>query len=326
MVKVGIPRSLLDYQYYPMWRKFCEELGAETVVSPVTNEAILLSGSSRTASETCLPVKIFVGHVLYLANKCDCMFVPAVRSTGGKIYNCSKFLGLPDITRAVAPESPVILDLEIDLSRGQGNFLKAVYALGNHFTPDRKRIKAALEEARKANLVYRERMVSLKLTAVEAIGEESRNGNVEAEAPLSSCLTIAVLGHPYVLHDDHLNHRLLSRLRTMGVEILTAEMVEQEKLNAAMVRLVGKPHWTFESDIIGMGGYCLEKGVDGIISASVFGCGPDSMMVSVVRHRARELDVPFLSLSLDEHASEVGIVTRLEAFLDMIRRRKRSCV
>lgn len=31
MIRIGIPRALLYYQYYPMWQTFFEELGAEVV-------------------------------------------------------------------------------------------------------------------------------------------------------------------------------------------------------------------------------------------------------------------------------------------------------
>jgi predicted nucleotide-binding protein (sugar kinase/HSP70/actin superfamily) len=44
-----------------------------------------------------------------------------------------------------------------------------------------------------------------------------------------------------------------------------------------------------------------------------------------VRHRASEFKIPFLHLSLDEHTSEGGLVTRLEAFLDMVKRKKKVC-
>jgi predicted nucleotide-binding protein (sugar kinase/HSP70/actin superfamily) len=50
------------------------------------------------------------------------------------------------------------------------------------------------------------------------------------------------------------------------------------------------------------------------------------MMIDMVRHRARGFKTPFLHLSLDEHTSEGGLVTRLEAFLDMVKRRKKICV
>ena len=108
MIKVGIPRALFYYQYYPMWQAFFEELGAETVVSSPTNKDIFTSGNSRAVAETCLPVKVFFGHVISLVDKCDYMFIPAIRSMGKKAYNCSKFLGLPDMTRALIPECPPI--------------------------------------------------------------------------------------------------------------------------------------------------------------------------------------------------------------------------
>ena len=50
------------------------------------------------------------------------------------------------------------------------------------------------------------------------------------------------------------------------------------------------------------------------------------MMDMVHRQAARLRTTPFMSLTLDEHTAEGGIVTRLEAFLDMISRRKQRQV
>lgn len=72
MIKVGIPRALLYYQYYPMWKTFFEELGAEVVVSPPTTQIMLSAGSARLVADTCLPVKVFCGHVLARwGGRCD---------------------------------------------------------------------------------------------------------------------------------------------------------------------------------------------------------------------------------------------------------------
>jgi predicted nucleotide-binding protein (sugar kinase/HSP70/actin superfamily) len=255
------------------------------------------------------------------------MFIPAIRSLGGKAYHCSKFLGLPDMTRAVVPECPPILDPEIDLNKGRRNWQKTVYSLGSHFTSDKGKIKEAAEEAQKANLAYREEMSDKGITPVQAIdGICQGGGKADLNTDVSSQLKIAVIGHPYVIYDDHINHRLIYRLEAMGARISTPEMVHRNVLDIAMAKVVGKPHWSFEVDVIGAGEYYLEAKLDGIISVAVFGCGPDSMMIEIVRHRVREFGAPFLHLSLDEHTSEGGLVTRLEAFLDMVKRRKRVCV
>jgi predicted nucleotide-binding protein (sugar kinase/HSP70/actin superfamily) len=326
VVRIGIPRALSYYQYYPGWKAFFEALGAETVVSPPTNKAIFTAGNSRAVAETCLPVKLFFGHVISLADKCDYMFIPALRSLGQKAYYCSKFIGLPDMTRALVPECPPILDPEIDLNKGRRSLHHAIYSLGRNFSSDKSKIKKAVEQAERAHLAYRKEMSDRGITPIQALDEIHRDKDKSyLEPDISPGLSVAVIGHQYVIYEDYINHRLVSRLQAMGVRVFTPEMAEQEALDIAMTNLGGAPHWSFEADIIGAGEHYLGAKVDGIISVAVFGCGPDSMMIDMVRHRASEFKTPFLHLSLDEHTSEGGLVTRLEAFLDMVKRRKRVC-
>jgi predicted nucleotide-binding protein (sugar kinase/HSP70/actin superfamily) len=323
VVKVGIPRALLYYQYFPAWKVFFEALDAGVVVSPPTNKAIMTAGNSEAVAETCLPVKLFFGHVMSLVDKCDYMFIPAMRSLGNKAYYCSKFIGLPDMTRALVPGCPPILDPEIDLNKGNRNLNRAIYDLGHHFGPDKSRIKKATEQARNAHLDYRKELSDGGIMPFQVLdGTHPDEGKPYSEPAASPALSIAVIGHQYVVYDDYLSHRLIFRLQAMGVKVFTQEMVAQEALDVATTKLAGTPHWSFEADIIGAGEHYLHTKVDGIISVAVFGCGPDSMMIEMVRHRAGELRTPFLHLSLDEHTSEGGLVTRLEAFLDMVRRRK----
>ena len=327
MIKVGIPRALLYYQYYPMWKTLFEVLGAEVVVSPATNKAILNLGVSRAVADTCLPVKILLGHVVSLIDKCDCLFIPAVTSLGRKAYNCSKIIGSPNMTRALIPECPLILDPEIDTEKGRYNLYRNIYKLGRYFTSNPFKIKKAVEEAWKSNLAYRSKMSDEGITPIQAI-DRMYQENYEPDPSLNSSplLRIAVIGHPYVLYDDYVSHRLISWLQKAGARVFTPEMVSQQALSAAAEKLVGAPHWSFEDEIIGAGGYYLEAKVDGVINVSVFGCGPDSMMVAFVQHRARKLEIPFLPLSLDEHSTEGGLLTRLEAFLDMVKRKEQICV
>lgn len=231
------------------------------------------------------------------------------------------------MTRALIPECPPILDPEIDLNKGQRNLRKTIYSLGSHFTCHRGKIKKAIEKAWETDAAYRKRTADWGVMPAQAIDRMcGKDCEPDSTLNLSPELKIALIGHPYVIYDDYINHRLISRLQAMGAEISTPEMADQGALDVAMAKLGGNPHWTFEADIIGAGEFYLEAKVDGVITVAVFGCGPDSMMIDVVRHRAREFEVPFLHLSLDEHSSEGGLITRLEAFLDMVKRRKRVCV
>ncbi len=329
MIRIGIPTALLYYQYYPMWKTFFEELGAEVVVSPPTTQDMLVAGSSRVVADTCLPVKIFLGHVLSLVGKCDYIFIPAVRSVKSRVYNCSKFLGLPDMTRAVIPESSPILDIDIDVNKGKRNLHQAIYQLGRHFTWNPFKVRQASLAAWQAHLNYHELMSSNNLTPPQAI--ERISGTTESEANSSyissTQATIAVIGHPYLLYDEHINHRFISRLKQAHNNVLTPEMLSAEELQSATARLVGRAYWTYEEEVVGAGDHYIQNGADGVIGIMTFGCGPDSLMMDMVRRQAGRLKTtPFMSLTLEEHTSEAGIITRLEAFLDMIHRRKRRQV
>ena len=149
--------------------------------------------------------------------------------------------------------------------------------------------------------------------------------SVPAVQPARRDVTIAVIGHPYLLYDEYLNHRLIHRLEKESAGVLTPEMLSDDELETASVRLAGTTYWTYGEEVVGAGEHYLQKGVDGIIGVLTFGCGPDSLMMEMVRRKAARLkNTPFMSLTLDEHTAETGIITRLEAFLDMIKRKKRG--
>jgi predicted nucleotide-binding protein (sugar kinase/HSP70/actin superfamily) len=322
MVTIGIPRALAYYQYYPMWRTFFNMLGAEVVVSPPTTQKMLTEGAARVVADTCLPAKVYLGHVIYLADKCDYMFIPVIRSVKKRVYNCAKFLGLPDMTRAVIPECPPILDIDFDINKGADAMYKAIYDLAKPFSKNKGDIKQAAISAWEAHLSYRQLMAKEGLTPIQAIG--SIYDKTKPDAVKSSRATIGLIGHHYLLYDDMVNQRLVHRLEQAGCRIVTPEMLEPEQLESATNRLGESSYWTWEEEVVGAGGYYLENKVDGVIGVAAFGCGPDSLMMDTVHRQATKLrSTPFMNLTMDEHTAEAGVATRLEAFLDMIFRKQR---
>jgi predicted nucleotide-binding protein (sugar kinase/HSP70/actin superfamily) len=326
MTTVGIPRALLYYQYYPMWKTFFEHLGAEVVVSPPTTRKTLAEGAARVVADTCLPVKVFTGHAISLVGNCDCIFIPVVRSLKRKSYNCSKFLGLPDMTRAVVPEAPPILEIEIDINRGKRQLYQDIYRLGSHFSWNPFKVREAANAAWQAYLDYRKLMCRHGLTPPQAIDNITGTAQVPETALDYTDLpqtTIGLIGHSYLLYDEHINYQLIQRLQQYDAAVVTPEMLSGHATEAAVNRLVGNAYWTYEEEVVGAGGHYLGSGVDGIIGIMAFGCGPDSLMMDMVHRQAtRQKTTPFMCLTLEEHTSETGVITRLEAFMDMIHRRK----
>lgn len=325
MIHIGIPRALHFYQSYPMWRTFFEALGAEVVISPDTNRDILSSGAKVVADVTCLPVKVYMGHVLWLQKYggVDTIFVPAIRSVERGALHCSKFMGLPDLVQSILPEKTPILDLGIDVHRYKISPVAAYRELGFRFTRNPFTVQRAWNRACEVDASYRFNLVQKKQTYPE--GLESLYGDAWAQKMESGDpqipLTVAVVGHPYCLYDAYINHDLFFNLRKLGVRIVTSEMVSDQNAKQGIEFTTGQKRWFYEDWMSGAAGHYLQaQDIQGVIAVQAFTCGPDSAMVETMTRRAHGLQRPFMSLILDEHGSSTGMLTRLEAFVDMLSR------
>ena len=84
-------------------------------------------------------------------------------------------------------------------------------------------------------------------------------------------------------------------------------------------------YWANEREMTGAAGFYMKDAkIDGIISLTAFGCGPDSLMVERIIRNAKRYNKPILNLTIDEQTGEAGFITRLEAFVDMLFRKKRA--
>lgn len=308
-MRIGIPRAFSFFRFHPAWATFFRRLGAEVVVSPPTTRATLEAGRPYAVAEACLPLKLFYGHVRALVGQVDALFVPSIHRLAPDSANCAKLIGLPDLLRAAMPDLPPLIAPDVDL-RGEPSLWALALEVGARLTVNPLAIREAALAGWSDYLQARAAMQEGRATPADFDRPEA------APLPSGNGPTVAVVGHPYNLYDPFVNHNLLARLAGLGVRLLTPE------------RLGPWPaadYWTFEYELVGAARLALEQGgVAGVIAVVAFGCGPDGMMLDEVRRLAELAGVPLLALSLDEHSGEAGLVTRLEAFVDMLARRRRS--
>lgn len=335
MKRVGIPRALVYYEYFPMWRRFFEVLGMEVVLSPATTRGMVSAGIARMVAETCLPVKVYAGHICYLRDQgVDYVLVPAIRATEPGLFHCSKFLGLPDLMRAVVDNCPPILELNLDIGKKRRDLQSVIRELGKTLTWKPWVLQEAVEAAWQAHLTYQDKLrggnrviqvlEELSPQPPSPIAKRSKYAAPHSEdrKPFGGP-TIGLVGHPYLLYDAYLTHNLFDRLERMGVRVLTPEMAPRQGLDEGIRQLAKYKYWVYEGEVTGAAGYCLSRpDVDGVIALIAFGCGPDSTMLDLIQRASRREHKPLMGLVLDEHSAEAGLVTRLEAFVDMMVRRK----
>jgi predicted nucleotide-binding protein (sugar kinase/HSP70/actin superfamily) len=66
--------------------------------------------------------------------------------------------------------------------------------------------------------------------------------------------------------------------------------------------------------------------MDGAIQIFPMGCMPEIVSKAILPSIARDRDFPIMSLVVDEMTGEAGYVTRIEAFIDMLERRKENAL
>ncbi|MDK2835401.1 MAG: hypothetical protein PWP21_178 [Thermosediminibacterales bacterium] len=325
-LKVGIPRALMFYDYWPLWKRFFTELGAEVVFSDPTSKKILNDGIRATVDEACLPIKIYHGHVLNLNGKVDYIFIPRLVSVKRKEYLCPKLSGLPDMIKNNINIISKTIEIDVDWSKNKKNLKKEVYRIGKIFTNNPFKIIYAYNNALKELKNYRKKLTK---------GFVSEDFFHQATMPqkkfvLDDCnLKIGVLGHPYLVYDSFVNMNLINKLKKMKITVLTPEMLSYDIIKNQVQKLEKPLFWSLGNRLLGNVLYYQEhqdrKLIDGIIYLVSFGCGPDSLIGELAERWIRKnSNIPFLLLTIDEHTGEAGVDTRIEAFLDMIERRKKK--
>ncbi|NLW45113.1 MAG: hypothetical protein GXY92_08030 [Syntrophomonadaceae bacterium] len=317
-MRVGIPRGLFFYHFYPQWKTFFNRLDWEVTTSPPTNKKMAGGGILTAVSEACFPVKVLYGHVLELAGRgVDYIFMPRLVSIEQRSYICPKFMGIPDMLRAQIPGIPPLIDLCIDVSRNEGNLYRELDRWAKKMGLRPGRVRKAWNDSTRATCEL-EAICRRGYTLGEGIAIWEGKTAVE---PGPGDLTVGVLGHCYALNDPLISLGLFERLREMGAAVVTSEMLDPQKIEAAAARLPKRVFWTVGRKMVGTALMLDEDPeVDGLIYLTCFGCGPDSMIARIIEHRVNK---PFMLLTVDEHSGEAGVVTRLEAFCDMLRRKRR---
>ncbi len=323
-VKVGIPRALLFYLYYPMWQAFFNEIGVQVIPSGRTTKSILDDGIREALADVCVPIKLYYGHVMDLKGKVDYLFIPRVVCLNGKTIYCPKFLGLPDMIKYSIDDLPPIIDVRLDSRQGRFALLKAYSEIGKYFGATKMTAVRAYLKALGLHYHFR-RLLNKGWSPPEAMELLRTPGAGEMGVQPKVNLKFAVLGYPYSIYDSFISVNIVKKLRQLGVSVMTAENIHPALL--ALQRNCDLPKrlfWTLSDVVLKAAHLLFKQGrVDGVLHLTAFGCGPDSLLNKLIEMEAKKhRNVPFMTLMIDEHTGEAGMATRLEAFVDMVRRRK----
>ncbi len=323
---LGIPRGMMFYHFFPLWKTFWKNLGFPVLVSPVSTPEMVEAGQGLTRSDLCLPIKTYLGHVLWLRDKVDVLFLPRLVSIEAGAYLCPKILGLNDVIRNVIPDLPPILGSMVNYKGPQRVTLEESFlSLSADLGLPVRRIKEAYEGAFEFWQRHQKEVGEAQGIPRDLLPEDLRGDLVRSPAEVPR-FRLGVIGRPYLLFDPVLSHRLIKRLVSYSCGITFYEGIPAAEREAQAGHLSKPVYWSLGRELVAASlSFSRWERIDGLINVSSFACGQDAFTSYLIDHYARlGSDKPVLSLVLDEHTSAVGLQTRLEAFFDLLENRARK--
>lgn len=144
-------------------------------------------------------------------------------------------------------------------------------------------------------------------------------------------LRVGIVGEFYTAMDAFSNLEAEQKLSAMGVEIhrwmtVTNRMLHypgEKNLNVKIRDLCTYEMGPNSTVNIWCARNYAEQGFDGLIHIKSANCTPEIDIVPVLQNIGLQYKIPMLCLTFDSQSSDVGLMTRLEAFYDMIQMRKK---
>ncbi|MCL6591518.1 MAG: acyl-CoA dehydratase activase-related protein [Firmicutes bacterium] len=320
--RIGLPAALMHIYYRSFWKPFFEELGLTVVETGPATKAILNKGIRYSVPEICAPMKIYTGHVVdLLEREVDLVYVPRFISIKKGDTFCPKFLGLPDMLKHLIPHlGPKLLTHHVkgnqDNIAGLNNYLE----IGRKFADSDRKVKRAIKAGYEKWLEFRNYCRLEKLNC-QAANEKVFKARQISPADLP--LKIGVLGYVYNVYDCILSMDILTRLRQLGADSVTFEMLKDNEINRHLHGLRKNLFWTFSKNLMGAAyQFFNDPSIDGIIHVTAFGCGPDAFLGKILELDSVKYEKPLMTIRIDEHSGENHLQTRIEAFVDMIAKAK----
>jgi predicted CoA-substrate-specific enzyme activase len=312
---VGLPRTLSTFSHGPLWRTFLSHLGCRVRLSPPSDEDTRKAANSLVGSDYCFPAKLAHGHVGRLLEdpRVEWVFMPhtvsdPVPPEHTNAFFCPVVCSLPAMARSALnvagrPGAELILSPQIDLRWDEKHQLEELAArLSDPLAVSQRVIRKAWQCGLAAQATF-ERLC--KEEGKRLLDRLAANGET----------VIVALGRAYNLFDNGANLDLPLKIAEQGYVVVPADLVpiHEVELEAGLRNI----YWVYGQRLLKALVWARDRENVHPVWFTNFKCGPDSFLLTYAAHLMGEK--PFLILELDEHGGDAGYLTRIEAFLDVVR-------
>lgn len=346
---------------YIVAKALLDDFNAQYVIPPFNTNKTLEIGSKYCAEANCLPFKLFVGNMLQAKELgADTMLITGgcgpckLGYFGEMLKKTANDIGIKMeiITLEVPEQGLKELSSRIKKVSGASNIVNIAkvansaknVAVGIDNLEKLARKKRARElEAGSADEIYR----TFKNEIIKIKGSKNILEHIKlTENKLNEILInenakplkVGIVGEIYTTIEPYANFELERILGNKGIEVERKVTVSDWIINdmirkglhlprdssyikaseAYLRRMVGG----HSQHTIGNSVIHAKEGYDGLIHLYPLGCMPEIVSQAILPAVEEDYQIPIMTIIRDEMTGEAGFVTRLEAFVDLLKKRR----
>ena len=310
---VGVPFALMIHKFFPMANAFFTSLGFNVVLTDPTSEETIRLAQQTAQGETCYPVKLIYGHMQQLIDqKVDYIFLPTIhtmkheKSRVKHNYGCVYMqTAAASIAKALDIESKgiTLLSPVFDLDFGQEAMASAMLGLSKILGIPKPFCAKALLSGAMA--------VRRHTAAVE------KQGKALLATLRPDDKVLVLITRNYGVSDPILNMGIPELLLERGYKVITLSHLPGHALDISDE--YDNLYYPFGQHILSGAKLIAHHPNLYAVYLTNHGCGPDTMLSHLFKQEMG--DKPYLQIEVDEHFSNVGVITRIEAFLNSLQHR-----
>ncbi len=335
--------------------------GVECIVPPPTSKNTLSLGVKYSPEWVCLPFKLNLGNfiegleqgadtLMYVAGPGLCRLgyyakvADQILRDAGYQFEMVTFdwqekqvLALAEFFRKLLPNRSwpqIVGDIKFGLD--QLKVMDELERMAHHLRPRVLKPAEITTIWRTAGRRVAQAWTPADLKRVKA--EIVAEYDAVARNPEANPMRVALLGEFFMVIEPFVNHDVEDMLGKMGVEVVRHASFSDWAWTWLFLEALGLSHGQkvkkaaapyLSRDVSGdavqtLGETILhqKEGFDGIIHLLPFTCMPEIIAQSIMPKVTKDYEIPVLSIVLDEQMGRAGFVTRIEAFVDLMQRRR----
>jgi predicted CoA-substrate-specific enzyme activase len=301
-ITIGLPDALHMVQDLDLWRIFFKELGLPVVTSRKCTDPVK-QGKRISGAEFCAPVLALHGHVQFLEDKCDYIFLPfyfedKTNEKGLRRHHCYYTQFAPAMLNHLTNQEKILSPMV--------RYLYTSFYTKKQLYDTFKKIGAALSffdiSSAWDRALSAQKNMDSALTGLWASQKSADSANV------------LLLGRPYTVLSSAMNNNIPGIFANLGIKTFFNDMIDLEGIDYSPIDpLLKQIHWKHAAQNLKAAFVAASTPNLYPVYISSFRCAPDAFAVDYFKEIMASANKPYLVLELDEHDSSVGYETRIEA-------------